>query len=283
MEPTANRRPFLPSLPVAHHFEQKVPRRPPAGGDRRRRPSRQPHRRTHLRALPRSSPPAATSHACRRRLLTCARATQAISTWPSAEHTSLIWPSEVGSLGRYASGPSGGSLVLPSRPGWRDLAGRCWHAQPPATSAPPTTVTRMLLQMVKKLSTFQTRVEVVNGGRSGLIGWVASSQIWNPTPKAPTRKVARCHQRARRTPRSACRARPCPDPSQQHASVPLPRVRAVSAAGRCLLYELKAGRQDHQRRSDTDLEPQVHVACRRSAPNTPILQGDLVQDDTHIG
>jgi hypothetical protein len=27
-------------------------------------------------------------------------------------------------LGRPASGPRGGSLVLPPRPGWRDLAGR---------------------------------------------------------------------------------------------------------------------------------------------------------------
>src|SRR4029453_9247860 len=27
-------------------------------------------------------------------------------------------------------GPRGGSLVLPPRPGWRDLAGRCWHARP---------------------------------------------------------------------------------------------------------------------------------------------------------
>src|SRR5215216_1758749 len=37
-----------------------------------------------------------------------------------------------------ASGPRGGSLVLPPRPGWRDLAGRCWHARPPAASPPPT-------------------------------------------------------------------------------------------------------------------------------------------------
>jgi hypothetical protein len=36
------------------------------------------------------------------------------------------------------SGPRGGSLVLPPRPGWRDLAGRCWHARPPAASTPPT-------------------------------------------------------------------------------------------------------------------------------------------------
>src|SRR5512132_3515086 len=35
-------------------------------------------------------------------------------------------------------GPRGGSLVLPPRPGWRDLAGRCWHARPPAASTPPT-------------------------------------------------------------------------------------------------------------------------------------------------
>src|SRR5215203_2394001 len=42
------------------------------------------------------------------------------------------------SLGRTASSPRGGSLVLPPRPGWRDLAGRCWHARPPAASAPPT-------------------------------------------------------------------------------------------------------------------------------------------------
>ena len=46
-------------------------------------------------------------------------------------------PREV-SLGRAASGPRGGSLVLPPRPGWRDLAGRCWHARPPAASTPPT-------------------------------------------------------------------------------------------------------------------------------------------------
>jgi hypothetical protein len=31
---------------------------------------------------------------------------------------------------RPTSGPRGGSLVLPPRPGWRDLAGRCWHARP---------------------------------------------------------------------------------------------------------------------------------------------------------
>ena len=42
------------------------------------------------------------------------------------------------SLGRAASSSRGGSLVLPPRPGWRDLAGRCWHARPPAASAPPT-------------------------------------------------------------------------------------------------------------------------------------------------
>src|SRR4029450_4337666 len=29
-----------------------------------------------------------------------------------------------------ASGPRGGSLALPPPPGWRDLAGRCWHARP---------------------------------------------------------------------------------------------------------------------------------------------------------
>src|SRR5215211_7533084 len=34
--------------------------------------------------------------------------------------------------------PRDGSLVLPPRPGWRDLAGRCWHARPPAASVPPT-------------------------------------------------------------------------------------------------------------------------------------------------
>ncbi len=33
---------------------------------------------------------------------------------------------------------AGGSLVLRPRPGWRDLAGRCWHARPPAASTPPT-------------------------------------------------------------------------------------------------------------------------------------------------
>src|SRR5918993_5880015 len=44
-------------------------------------------------------------------------------------------------LGRAASGSRGGSLVLPPRPGWRDLAGRCWHARTPAASAPPTNST----------------------------------------------------------------------------------------------------------------------------------------------
>jgi hypothetical protein len=43
------------------------------------------------------------------------------------------------------------------------------------------------------------------------------------------------------------------------------------------------GRQDHQRRSDADLKTQVHIAGRRPAPNTPILQGDVMQDDEHIG
>src|SRR5829696_4293400 len=42
------------------------------------------------------------------------------------------------SLERIASSSRGGSLVLPPRPGWRDLAGRCWHARPPAARAPPT-------------------------------------------------------------------------------------------------------------------------------------------------
>src|SRR5215203_1476194 len=43
------------------------------------------------------------------------------------------------SLGRTASSPRGGSLVLPPRPGWRDLAGRCWHARPqPQTLHQPT-------------------------------------------------------------------------------------------------------------------------------------------------
>src|SRR5215207_1994617 len=45
---------------------------------------------------------------------------------------------DVACLERAASGPRDGSLVLPPRPGWRDLAGRCGHAQPPAASAPPT-------------------------------------------------------------------------------------------------------------------------------------------------
>jgi hypothetical protein len=35
-------------------------------------------------------------------------------------------------------------------------------------------------------------------------------------------------------------------------------------------------------RSDADLEPQVHIAGRRPASNTPTLQGDLVQDGEHI-
>jgi hypothetical protein len=43
-----------------------------------------------------------------------------------------------GVLSRAASSSRGGSLVLPPRPGWRDLAGRCWHARPPAASPPPT-------------------------------------------------------------------------------------------------------------------------------------------------
>jgi Single-strand binding protein family len=34
------------------------------------------------------------------------------------------------SLGRAASSSRGGTLVLPPPPGWRDLAGRCWHARP---------------------------------------------------------------------------------------------------------------------------------------------------------
>src|SRR4029453_9240678 len=42
------------------------------------------------------------------------------------------------SLRRAASSSRGGSLVLPPRPGWRDLAGRCWHTRPPAASTPPT-------------------------------------------------------------------------------------------------------------------------------------------------
>jgi Single-strand binding protein family len=42
------------------------------------------------------------------------------------------------SLSRTASSPRGRSLVLPPRPGWRDLAGRCWHARPLAASTPPT-------------------------------------------------------------------------------------------------------------------------------------------------
>jgi hypothetical protein len=42
------------------------------------------------------------------------------------------------SLGRATSSSRGVSLVLPPRPGWRDLTGRCWHARPSAASAPPT-------------------------------------------------------------------------------------------------------------------------------------------------
>jgi hypothetical protein len=34
------------------------------------------------------------------------------------------------SLGQAASSSRSGNLVLPPRPGWRDLAGRCWHARP---------------------------------------------------------------------------------------------------------------------------------------------------------
>src|SRR5215207_1362616 len=36
------------------------------------------------------------------------------------------------------AGPRGGSLVLPPRPGWRDLAGRFLACPTPAASAPPT-------------------------------------------------------------------------------------------------------------------------------------------------
>jgi hypothetical protein len=45
---------------------------------------------------------------------------------------------EQGAAHGPAGGPRGGSLVLPPRPGWRDLAGRCWHArpQPPARHQP---------------------------------------------------------------------------------------------------------------------------------------------------
>ena len=34
---------------------------------------------------------------------------------------------------------------------------------------------------------------------------------------------------------------------------------------------------------NTDLKAQVHVACRRPTPNTPILQRHFVQDGKHIG
>jgi hypothetical protein len=40
-------------------------------------------------------------------------------------------------LGRPARRPRGGSFVLLPRSGWRDLAGRCWHARP-QPRAPPT-------------------------------------------------------------------------------------------------------------------------------------------------
>jgi hypothetical protein len=47
-----------------------------------------------------------------------------------------------GSSGRAWNGLqavlAAGSLVLPPPPGWRDLAGRCWLARPPAASAPPS-------------------------------------------------------------------------------------------------------------------------------------------------
>ena len=52
-----------------------------------------------------------------------------------------LLPADLTRAGAWAGptrGPRGGSLVLPPRPGWRDLAGRCWHARPPAASAPPT-------------------------------------------------------------------------------------------------------------------------------------------------
>jgi hypothetical protein len=42
------------------------------------------------------------------------------------------------SLGRAASSSRARSLVLPPRPGWRDLAGRCWHARPQPQAPQPT-------------------------------------------------------------------------------------------------------------------------------------------------
>jgi hypothetical protein len=75
-------------------------------------------------------------------------------------------------------------------------------------------------------------------------------------PRAPTSTRGSC--------RSTC---PRQQPGLATASRP-----ALWAAGRA-----------HQRRSDADLKAQVHVACRRPAPNTPILQRHLVQDDDHIG
>jgi hypothetical protein len=55
-----------------------------------------------------------------------------------------------GAWGGTAGDPRGGSLVLPPRPGWRDLAGRCWHAKRPQgqavepTSRPWTTLASVL-------------------------------------------------------------------------------------------------------------------------------------------
>ena len=72
------------------------------------------------RGVPGSAPAANTSRPSRRQTL-----------WSSGS----AFAAQPSGLSRAAGSSRGGSLVLPPRPGWRDLAGRCWHARPPAASA----------------------------------------------------------------------------------------------------------------------------------------------------
>jgi hypothetical protein len=88
-------------------------------------------------------------------------------------------------------------------------------------------------------------------------------RCWLPRPRS-----AAAWSRAPTSTRGSCRST-CPRQQPGLATASRP---ALWAAGRA-----------HQRRSDADLKAQVHVACRRPAPNTPILQRHLVQDDDHIG
>jgi single stranded DNA-binding protein len=146
-----------------------------------------------------------------------------------------------------------------------------------------------------------SRVVVV--GRLQQRAWTAEDGSARSTVEVVADELGRtCGGRRQRRPgrrRASSQADPG-DATSRRGSSSMPGFRSVVSVrvrfvGRSFLYELKAGPaggrlrrpssagRTHQRRSDTDLKAQVNLACRRPAPNAPILQGDLVQDDEQIG